>query len=127
MANNCEYVARIVGRKRKDVERFIRILDCRDSMLAPGKRRATAKQTSYDNSIAKRIGLDPNEEPAKDIYSRFISTHVAEFKRRATDPVPLTPRTPGPEPETREQDGGWGHGYCGWDYPDTDDTHIGPP
>lgn len=30
MANNCEYVARIVGRKRKDVERFIRILDYRD-------------------------------------------------------------------------------------------------
>ena len=30
MANNCEYTAMIVGRRRKDVERFIRILDYRD-------------------------------------------------------------------------------------------------
>lgn len=34
-----------------------------------------------------------------------------------------------PETETRETDYPMGdrRGYCGWDYPDEDNTHIGPP
>lgn len=55
----------------------------RDSVLTPGKRRATAKQISYARAIAERLGIDPPVEMAKDIYTGFISTHVAEYKKRA--------------------------------------------
>ena len=101
----------------------------RDSILTPGKARATDKQVSFANAIARRLGIDPPAEQSKDVYRSFISTHVAEFRRLAPKIESAVSHRQDPEPERdySELDRDWGHEYCGWDYADEDNTHIGPP